>query len=181
MGQKASNVRLTVRVDFGPDGALGPGKIRLLEAIRATGSISQAGRALDMSYRRACSWSTRHEPLLPRAGGDHARRRRQGRRRRAHPVRPRADREISRHRNAGDGGGKPAIARARIRVAPARRPCGKKAAEDLDPRRHRALVSAAMPAGRSRRSPPARARSARCSRPAKCRANATPPRRSAPR
>ena len=47
------NVRLTVRVDFGAGSALGPGKIRLLEAIGATGSISQAGRALEMSYRRA--------------------------------------------------------------------------------------------------------------------------------
>jgi len=46
-------VRLTVRVDFGSDRALGPGKIRLLEAIRKTGSISQAGRSLAMSYRRA--------------------------------------------------------------------------------------------------------------------------------
>jgi molybdate transport system regulatory protein len=46
-------VRLTVRVDFGPDRALGPGKIRLLEAIASTGSISQAGRGLGMSYRRA--------------------------------------------------------------------------------------------------------------------------------
>jgi molybdate transport system regulatory protein len=46
-------VRLTVRVDFGSDRALGPGKIRLLEAIGNTGSISQAGRLLDMSYRRA--------------------------------------------------------------------------------------------------------------------------------
>ncbi len=46
-------VRLTVRVDFGSDRALGPGKIRLLEAIRKTGSISQGGRSLDMSYRRA--------------------------------------------------------------------------------------------------------------------------------
>jgi molybdate transport system regulatory protein len=46
-------VRLTVRVDFGSDRALGPGKIRLLEAIRQTGSISQAGRSLAMSYRRA--------------------------------------------------------------------------------------------------------------------------------
>ena len=46
-------VRLTVRVDFGSDRALGPGKIRLLEAIAKTGSISQAGRSLDMSYRRA--------------------------------------------------------------------------------------------------------------------------------
>ena len=46
-------VRLTVRVDFGSARALGPGKIRLLEAIGKTGSISQAGRSLDMSYRRA--------------------------------------------------------------------------------------------------------------------------------
>ena len=46
-------IRLTVRVDFGSDRALGPGKIRLLEAIGKTGSISQAGRSLDMSYRRA--------------------------------------------------------------------------------------------------------------------------------
>ena len=45
--------RLTVRVDFGSERALGPGKIRLLEAVGSTGSISQAGRALDMSYRRA--------------------------------------------------------------------------------------------------------------------------------
>ncbi len=36
--------RLTVRVDFGSKRALGPGKIRLLEAIQKTGSISQAGR-----------------------------------------------------------------------------------------------------------------------------------------
>ena len=48
-----SDVRLTVRIDFGSAGALGPGKIRLLEAIHQTGSISQAGRSLDMSYRRA--------------------------------------------------------------------------------------------------------------------------------
>jgi molybdate transport system regulatory protein len=48
-----SEVRLTVRIDFGADGALGPGKVRLLEAIHKTGSISQAGRSLGMSYRRA--------------------------------------------------------------------------------------------------------------------------------
>jgi len=45
--------RLLIRVDFGPNRALGPGKIRLLEAIDKSGSISQAGRALGMSYRRA--------------------------------------------------------------------------------------------------------------------------------
>jgi molybdate transport system regulatory protein len=48
-----NNVRLTVRVDFGAERALGPGKIRLLEAIGKSGSISRAGRALGMSYRRA--------------------------------------------------------------------------------------------------------------------------------
>jgi molybdate transport system regulatory protein len=47
------DIRLTLRVDFGADRALGPGKIRLLEAIDKTGSISQAGRSLAMSYRRA--------------------------------------------------------------------------------------------------------------------------------
>jgi molybdate transport system regulatory protein len=45
--------KLTLRIDLGPDQAIGPGKIRLLEAIAETGSISQAGRALGMSYRRA--------------------------------------------------------------------------------------------------------------------------------
>jgi molybdate transport system regulatory protein len=47
------DVRLTVRIDFGAERALGPGKVRLLEAIGKTGSISRAGRALGMSYRRA--------------------------------------------------------------------------------------------------------------------------------
>jgi molybdate transport system regulatory protein len=46
-------VRLTVRIDFGAQNALGPGKIRLLEAIGRTSSIAQAGRSLHMSYRRA--------------------------------------------------------------------------------------------------------------------------------
>jgi molybdate transport system regulatory protein len=53
---KATDVataRLTLRVDLGGDRAIGPGKIRLLEAIRDTGSITKAGLALGMSYRRA--------------------------------------------------------------------------------------------------------------------------------
>ncbi len=45
--------RLTLRVDFGANRSIGPGKIRLLEAVDKTGSISQAGRTLGMSYRRA--------------------------------------------------------------------------------------------------------------------------------
>src|SRR6202163_1910863 len=48
-----AGTRLTLRVDFGPDRALGPGQVLLLEAIRDQGSISQAGRTLGMSYRRA--------------------------------------------------------------------------------------------------------------------------------
>ena len=45
--------RLTIRFDFAEDRRLGPGKVALLEAIAATGSISAAGRAHKMSYRRA--------------------------------------------------------------------------------------------------------------------------------
>jgi molybdate transport system regulatory protein len=45
--------RLTLRIDFEASRALGPGKIRLLEMVGETGSISAAGRALEMSYRRA--------------------------------------------------------------------------------------------------------------------------------
>jgi molybdate transport system regulatory protein len=45
--------RLTLRVELGRGHALGPGKVRLLETIAKTGSITQAGKALGMSYRRA--------------------------------------------------------------------------------------------------------------------------------
>ena len=44
---------LHLRLDFGGERSLGPGKIRLLELINETGSISAAGRALEMSYRQA--------------------------------------------------------------------------------------------------------------------------------
>jgi molybdate transport system regulatory protein len=46
-------LRPILRIDFPPDDRLGRGKIMLLELIRETGSISAAGRAMDMSYRRA--------------------------------------------------------------------------------------------------------------------------------
>lgn len=45
--------KLWIRLDLAPGGRIGPGKIALLEAIAATGSISGAGRRLRMSYRRA--------------------------------------------------------------------------------------------------------------------------------
>jgi molybdate transport system regulatory protein len=41
------------RIDFAEHSSLGPGKIRLLEAIRDSGSLSQAARTMGMSYRRA--------------------------------------------------------------------------------------------------------------------------------
>jgi len=45
--------KLILRVDFSDQWAIGPGKIRLLELINEHGSIAAAGRAMDMSYRRA--------------------------------------------------------------------------------------------------------------------------------
>ena len=42
-----------LRIHRGDDIAVGPGKVDLLEAIGATGSISGAARSLGMSYRRA--------------------------------------------------------------------------------------------------------------------------------
>ena len=44
---------LSVRIDLDSEGRIGPGKIQLLENIRTCGSISAAGRAMDMSYKRA--------------------------------------------------------------------------------------------------------------------------------
>lgn len=45
--------RLSLRLVFGDDAMLGPGKAELLERIRDTGSISAAGRQMQMSYKRA--------------------------------------------------------------------------------------------------------------------------------
>ncbi|MDP4908800.1 MAG: LysR family transcriptional regulator [Burkholderiaceae bacterium] len=42
-----------LRVKYGDQVAIGPGKIAILEAIAETGSISAAGRKIGMSYRRA--------------------------------------------------------------------------------------------------------------------------------
>ena len=41
------------RIDFAEHSSVGPGKIGLLEAIRAAGSLSQGARNIGMSYRRA--------------------------------------------------------------------------------------------------------------------------------
>jgi molybdate transport system regulatory protein len=49
--KQASLIRF--RIDFTENSNLGPGKIALLEGIRACGSLSEAARRMDMSYRRA--------------------------------------------------------------------------------------------------------------------------------
>ena len=44
---------LSVRIDIDAGARIGPGKIELLETIHQSGSISAAGRAMEMSYKRA--------------------------------------------------------------------------------------------------------------------------------
>ncbi len=66
--------RLSIRIDLPCGTRVGPGKIALLEEIDRAGSISAAGRAMKMSYRRA--WElvedlNRHlgEPVVETASG----------------------------------------------------------------------------------------------------------------
>ena len=44
--------RLSIRLDLASGARIGPGKVAVLEEIARSGSISAAGRALHMSYRR---------------------------------------------------------------------------------------------------------------------------------
>ncbi|MFN4275846.1 MAG: winged helix-turn-helix domain-containing protein [Ferrovibrio sp.] len=56
MAKSASSkiyIAARLRVVLAPDVFLGPGKADLLEGIAETGSISAAGRRLNMSYKRA--------------------------------------------------------------------------------------------------------------------------------
>jgi molybdate transport system regulatory protein len=53
MASTRLDTRLSIRLDLTSGDRIGPGKIALLEAIKATGSISAAARDLGMSYRRA--------------------------------------------------------------------------------------------------------------------------------
>ena len=55
MKRETGEVRIRVRICVGDEVALGPGKADLLEAIDAQGTLTAAGRALGMSYKRA--WS----------------------------------------------------------------------------------------------------------------------------
>ena len=52
-GQAKPRVQFRLRINRKDDIAIGPGKVDLLEAIQAAGSISAAARSVGMSYRRA--------------------------------------------------------------------------------------------------------------------------------
>jgi molybdate transport system regulatory protein len=69
-----ANDRLSIRLDLVSGARIGPGKIAVLEEIARSGSISAAGRALRMSYRR--TWELVEElnrtigtPLVETAAG----------------------------------------------------------------------------------------------------------------
>src|SRR4249920_3182877 len=51
--QSADMARLRVSIVFESGARIGPGKAKLLESIRDTGSISAAARDMGMSYKRA--------------------------------------------------------------------------------------------------------------------------------
>ncbi|MEQ8374289.1 MAG: winged helix-turn-helix domain-containing protein [Roseibium aggregatum] len=53
MRDEDSSPRFRIRLVFGPDEMMGPGKAELLERIQRTGSIAAAGREMGMSYKRA--------------------------------------------------------------------------------------------------------------------------------
>jgi len=53
MTNVAPTIHFRLRVVLGENIAIGPGKVALLQAIGATGSISAAAKSMGMSYRRA--------------------------------------------------------------------------------------------------------------------------------
>lgn len=68
------DTRLRLRILFGSNAMLGPGKAELLEHIRDTGSITAAGASMGMSYKRAWGLvetlnATFREPVVITARG----------------------------------------------------------------------------------------------------------------
>jgi molybdate transport system regulatory protein len=53
MSMSRPSPQLRIRIVFGDDGMIGPGKAELLERIAQSGSIAAAGREMGMSYKRA--------------------------------------------------------------------------------------------------------------------------------
>jgi molybdate transport system regulatory protein len=65
---------LRIRIVFGKDGMIGPGKAELLERIDRCGSIAAAGREMNMSYKRAWELivtlnSMFHDPVVESTRG----------------------------------------------------------------------------------------------------------------
>jgi len=58
--------RVVIRLDHGPRGRVGPGKVALLEQIARRGSIASAARELGMSYPRALALLVQIEATLGR-------------------------------------------------------------------------------------------------------------------
>ena len=48
-----TEITVRVRIYFGQNLAIGPGRIELLEGVQRSGSLAQAARDMGMSYRRA--------------------------------------------------------------------------------------------------------------------------------
>src|ERR1700731_2983820 len=61
---------LSVRIDLDAEGRIGPGKIQSLQKIHTLGSISAAGRAMDMSYKRAWDLVDEINRICRRAAGE---------------------------------------------------------------------------------------------------------------
>ena len=100
-GDLSPQATLTIRVDFGAYGYLGPGKIALMELISKHGSITAAGKEMGMSYRRA--WllvdeinQIFREPLVDKQMGGPG-----GGGARLTKARPRCRQSVSRHRGCG--------------------------------------------------------------------------------
>ncbi|VVS96829.1 Molybdate transport system regulatory protein [Roseovarius sp. EC-HK134] len=53
MENETDHPRLRIRIVFGDEEMIGPGKAELLERINRAGSIAAAGREMGMSYKRA--------------------------------------------------------------------------------------------------------------------------------
>lgn len=53
MSEPAHSPKFRIRIVFGPEEMIGPGKAELLEHIERTGSIAAARREMGMSYKRA--------------------------------------------------------------------------------------------------------------------------------
>ena len=120
--------RLTLRIEFQDGRALGPGKVRLLELVGETGSISAAARRMEMSYRRA--WllvdalnRTFRDPVVTTRGG-------------------------------GAGGGGAALTSFGEEVAASYRAMEREAAEALDKRMAALEQALAVPALADERPPP---------------------------